>query len=86
MRQKPAPSSRPTESGSCSTKTLSRTGITPQTRSVSPPGHSFEVTNPEAEEAEDACDWDVISEYEENGDVIEAEAAKTLIGLVRFWR
>lgn len=46
----------------------------------------FEVTNPEAEEAEDACDWDVISEYEENGDVIEAEAAKTLIDLVRFWR
>lgn len=46
----------------------------------------FEVTNPEAEDAEYACDWDVISEYEENGDVIEAETVKTLISLVRYWR
>lgn len=45
----------------------------------------FEVTNPEAEDAGYACDWDIISEYEENGDVINDEDAKVLISLVRYW-
>ena len=45
----------------------------------------FEITNPDAEEDEFACDWDVIASYEENGDIIEAEDAKVLVSLVRYW-